>query len=97
MINIDRYHRIGQTYVNISRAPRLFTFGSWGSRPRLSYVAPTALNGLRPILLKWGLRPRLESVAASRLLIVACQGPGYLVPVSVHRPLVLALPSDSCR
>ena len=59
MINIDRYHHIGRTYVNISRASRFFRF-------RVLGLTPQAKMG----------------VAASRLLIVACQCPGYLVPVA---------------
>jgi len=30
MIDTDRYHHTGRTYVNIFRAGRLLSFNSWG-------------------------------------------------------------------
>jgi hypothetical protein len=35
MIDADRYHHTGRTYVNIFRAPRIVAPVTWGSRPRL--------------------------------------------------------------
>ncbi len=49
------------TVCRSSRAPRFFTFDSWGSRPRLYHVAPSALDGLRPVFFEKGLTPQARS------------------------------------